>query len=283
MSLQKSSAAFKASLSSAASQLPARPKINPPPPPQSAPPTTSTNATAVKRKRPAAPPAPVVYSQPSDTSLQLQHILTQVHHAVQYLKEKERPMTPREITGYLSIDETPQLLHYLRGHPKLKWDEQNQAFEFVPIHNIRSATALLAFLQNQPTAAGISIKELKEGWSGALDAVDKLEAEREILVTRTKKDNQARMVWGNDKSLDVQVEDEFKDLWHAVKVPPYEELPGMLEVLGLKPTSLDPAKMKKEVKKVERKKRANNRRVKVSNTHMSGVLMDSKALRSGLQ
>lgn len=128
---------------------------------------------------------------------------------------------------------------------------------------------------------GLSVKELKDGWAKALETIDELEASGDILVTRTKKDNQPRMVWGNDKTLDVDVDQEFVDIWQSIKIPTAEELPGLLEEQGMKPASLDPAKMKKEVKKEVKKKRANNRRGKTTNTHMQSILMDSKTLRQG--
>ncbi|KAI5807245.1 hypothetical protein BZA77DRAFT_363022 [Pyronema omphalodes] len=110
----------------------------------------------VKRKRQVATPATpsaVVYSQPATTSLGAQHIMTQVVHAQQYLKEKERPLRPHEVA------------------------------KFRPLHNIRSPTDLLAFLQRQTTAQGLPVKELKEGWAGALDAIDTLEEAGDIWLS----------------------------------------------------------------------------------------------------
>lgn len=207
--------------------------------------------------------------------------MTQVHHAVLYLKEKERPLAPSDVARYLSIHLDQRILDILKNDERVLYNPQNDTFEFKPKHNIRSATALVGYLQQLPTAQGLLVKELKEGWAGALEAVDQLERDGEILVTRTKKDNQARMVWANDKTLDMDVEDEFKEIWHRIAIPPNDELPNELERLGLKPASLDPSRLKKEVKREVKRKRANNRRAKVSNTHMSGILKDTKDLKRG--
>ncbi|KAI5793207.1 hypothetical protein EDC01DRAFT_655569 [Geopyxis carbonaria] len=279
MSLQKSQAAFKSSLAGAADKLPTRAK--PPLQPVAAP---APDLPAPKRKRPLQTSRPTyvtpVHSQPANASLTGHHILTQVRHAIQHLKEKERPLTASEISSYLSIPVTRELHGILAKHDRIYYDAAAETYEFVPVHGIRSAVALLEFLQQQTTAQGLSVKELKDGWAGALDAIDSLEAEGRILVTRTKKDNQARMVWGNDPSLDCEVDEEFKTLWHSLRVPAAGDLPSALEAYGLKPASIDPSRLKKEVKKVDRnRKRANNRRAKVSNTHMSGILKDSKDLR----
>lgn len=162
------------------------------------------------------------------------------------------------------------------------YDQANDTLAFRPLHNIRSPTDLLAYLQQQTTAQGLSVKELKDGWAGAMDAINTLEASEDILVTRTKKDNQPRMVWGNDKTLTCEIDDEFKDIWTKIKVPPAVEIVAELERMGLKPASVDPATIKKDVSKQRTgRKRAVNRRAKFSNTHMAGILKDSRDLKRG--
>ncbi|KAF8537639.1 hypothetical protein BDD12DRAFT_887260 [Trichophaea hybrida] len=210
-----------------------------------------------------------------------QHIMTQVVHAQQYLKEKERPLLPSEVASYLSIPITSEVFTVLRENknPRIFYDSVADTLEFRPLHNIRSPTDLLAFLQRQTTAQGLPVKELKEGWAGALDAIDTLEEAGDILVIRTKKENLPRMVWGNDKTLFCDVDDEFKTLWHGIKIPQPAEIVGELEAMGLKPASVDPSTLKVEVKRQQKRKRAVNRRGKVSNVHMSGILKDSKDLR----
>ncbi|CCX04757.1 Similar to Transcription initiation factor IIE subunit beta; acc. no. P79011 [Pyronema omphalodes CBS 100304] len=268
MSLNREREAFKKSVANAADLFPSRPK---PIPAAAAPPPPPT--TTVKRKRQVATPATpsaVVYSQPAATSLGGQHIMTQVVHAQQYLKEKERPLRPHEVASYLSIHVTSEVFTVLKENknPRIYYDAVNDTLEFRPLHNIRSPTDLLAFLQRQTTAQGLPVKELKEGWAGALDAIDTLEEAGDILVIRTKKENLPRMV-----------DEEFKTLWHGIKIPPAAEIVGELESMGLKPASVDPSSVKVEQKKTQKRKRAVNRRGKVSNVHMNGILKDSKDLR----
>lgn len=283
MSLDKQAAAFTKSVQAQANF--SGPRRVAAPTTSSTPAAASTPTTAPKRKRivdrtkPIAPP--IVYSQPTDTSLGTQHMMTQVHHAIQHLKQREVPQTPDQIASYLSIQMTPTLLQVLKQNERLTWNPAQGTLEYKPIHNIRSAQALLAHLQQQTTAQGLSVKELKDGWAGAVETIADLEESGDILVTRTKKDNQPRMVWINDKTLDIIVEDEFKAIWHKIVIPPPGDLPGELEKAGLKPTSVDPATIKKEVKGGAQKgrKRAQNRRVKVSNVHMNHILKDSKDLK----
>jgi len=45
---------------------------------------------------------------------------------------------------------------------------------------------------------GIAVRTLRESWKDAPSAIEELEAEGEVLVTRTQKDQQMRMVFWNE-------------------------------------------------------------------------------------
>lgn len=108
-----------------------------------------------------------------------------------------------------------------------------------------------------------------------MESISALEAENEVLVTRTKKDNQPRRVWYNDKELNLDVEKDFKDIWESIKLPHGSELPSLLDKAGLKPTSVDPATVKKTGgTKGERKRPKARRGGRVTNTHLAGILKD---------
>ncbi|KAK6536478.1 hypothetical protein TWF281_000711 [Arthrobotrys megalospora] len=233
---------------------------------------SSSNAAAIaKRKKPVK--NNVVYSQPADTGMG-QYIMTQVLHLVEHLKEVEKPLTRADLEKFLAKPLDSTMIEILRSHDKLVYNPAADTYAFKPLHNIRSAQQLLTHLQASTTAQGLSVKELKDGWSGALATIDELEAEKAILVTRTKKDGQARMVWINDKSLNVQIDDEFKNIWEKIVIPPPAELPGELERAGLKPTSVDPATIKKAMQKDTSKKTKKPRRGRITNTHLAGMLRD---------
>lgn len=237
-----------------------------------------SNASTLKRKRPIITPTPsapkVVYSQPADSG-QVRDLMSQVHVAITYLKDHEVALTAQELSSKLSIKFTDNLRTVLKDNERIHYDPKSETYAFKPIHNIRSPQALLGYLQNQATAQGLSVKELKDGWSGAIETIGKLEADREILVTRTKKDNQPRMVWKNDKHLDVDVEDEFKTIWNRIQIPEPAELPRALQEAGLKPTSVDPASIKKATtSNAQRKKPKRQRAGRITNTHMSHIIKD---------
>lgn len=228
----------------------------------------------------------MVYSQPADTGTG-KHLMTQVTYAVEYLKQKDKPITFDDIFGYLSIPDIDlqgkrTLEHILKNHVKIDYDRKGAngigSYRFRPIHDVRSGDELLAFLQRQPTAQGILVRELKEGWPGAVDTIELLESEGRILVTRNKKDATPKMVWANDPSLSHKVEKEFTTLWHKVKVPSNAaDLRRELIEFGLTPTSVVKTTTAGLAK--EKKKKASRRGGKTTNTHMHSILRDFSHLR----
>lgn len=213
-----------------------------------------------------------VYSQPASTGMGT-HSSTQLVHAVEYVKKQDKPIKLSDLEGYLSFPIAP-LLPLLRNIDRIKINERDRTIEYVSIYNIYSAEDLLAFLRAQSTFQGVPVKQLKDGWSGCLDAIEELEKKQDILVLRTKKENLPRYVWANRGGPIHSIDTAFTDLWAKAKVPTASELPGALEKLGLKPTSVDPATVKKVVKPTETRKQKKPRRGKITNTHMRGVLKD---------
>lgn len=71
--------------------------------------------------------------------------------------------------------------------------------------NFRNKAALLTEIQRQTKkGGGLSVRALKESWKEAPQAIEELEQEGEVLVTRTQKDGQLRMVFWNE----IKPEDE---------------------------------------------------------------------------
>ncbi|KAF3406291.1 Transcription initiation factor IIE subunit beta [Talaromyces pinophilus] len=233
-------------------------------------------------------PANIVYSQPADTGTG-KDIMTNVLYAIQKMKEKNAPLTFEDIVGYLSLQERRHdqgYVHALRSilqvHDKVNYDPSGAdgkgTFSFRPPHNIRSEEQLLQKLQSQTTMTGILVKDLKEGWPGVEQTIDKLEQEGKLLVTRNKKDNHPKMVWANDPSLMHKFDDEFRQIWEKTKVPDQQQVIEDLEKAGMIPTNKN--KVVKPRPKVEQKKTKKPRRTgKTTNTHMMGILRDYSHLK----
>ncbi len=65
--------------------------------------------------------------------------------------------------------------------------------------NVRNKAALLTAIQRQTrNGSGLSIRVLKESWKEAPQAIEELEKEGDVYVTRTLKDGQMRMVFWNE-------------------------------------------------------------------------------------
>ncbi|CUM67575.1 uncharacterized protein PRCAT00005275001 [Priceomyces carsonii] len=202
---------------------------------------------------------------------------TQLHTAVEYIKQHDYPIAVSKLQNYLSLDVAPTLLPLLKEIDRIKYNRDDDTLEYVSFHNIRSSDDLLNFLRYQPTFKGMSVKELSDGWSGCVDAINELEEQNKILVLRNKKENTPRLVWANlGGELDL-IDDEFKKMWSEVKLPEPDNLYLALIDQGLKPSGADPSLIRKKPQQQE-KKQKKARRGKITNTHMKGILKDYSQL-----
>lgn len=294
--LQKQTEAFRGNLLSASSKISNKRTLGATESPASAPsPAPSNTSTASKnevrdKKRKAETPASsgnVVYSQPADSSHGTD-LLTQVQYIIKYLKDKGEPKTFDDIVGYLGIylpDAKQRFLSkILHEHPRIQWrvnhaDNSHEwnagLFEHRPIINVRNETQLLAYLQKKVDAQGVSLKDLKDGWDKAEEGITNLEREHKVLVTRTKKDNHAKMVWADDPSLYHSIDQEFAQMWKTMELPSPDDVVTKLIAQGQKPASDDPSKrVKAPPKPKEKKKRAVRAGGRTTNTHMAHLLKD---------
>jgi len=294
--LEKQQEAFKSNVISAAPKVSNKRTLVPPPASAPSPaPSNASNASrneskGTKRK---AEPQNVVYSQPAATGYGTE-AFTQVTYVIEFLKKKDEAKTFREILEYLSqvhVEQQKKQLIYniLRKHDRVRHipDHQSKAWDsgtFIhrPIIAVRSKKDLIAYLQAKPDAQGVSVKDLKDGWPDCEDAIDELEAGHKILVTRTKKDNHARMVWSNDPSLVHPIDHEFQVMWRreGQELPSVDELVRKLMEAGQKPASEDPSKrVKPPPKPKEKKKKAPRKGGRTTNTHMEHLLKDYSHLK----
>lgn len=280
--------AFKSNLTSSSNKVASKRSVAPPPKsaPSSAPSSQSSvsNRQNLKRKRPE--PSNVVYSQPADTGTG-KNIMTQVTYAIEYLKTKGAPQTLPDLISYLSLQHKEEdyqrtIGAILRSHEKVdyhaKRDGSEGTFSFRPVHDIRSGDRLLRHLQSQPTAQGLSVRDLRDGWPNAEDTINKLEADGKLLVTRNKKDNHAKMVWPNDPSLKIHIDEEFQAIWHKIKLPEPGALADELEKEKLLPANKSRG-LKAKPKVIEKKTKKPRRGGKTTNVHMLGVLRDYSHLK----
>lgn len=293
--LEKQQNAFTQNVTSAASKVAnkrtfAAPVSAPSPAPSNTSTSSKTENKEQKRKR---EDKPVVYSQPADTGYGTD-IGTQTTFVIEHLKRKDEDKTFREILEYLNLTNIPQnqkqkLSLYLRAHPAVRYtpDPKSDAFDrgyyrHRPKLPVRNREDLLRYLQKKVDAQGVTVRELKDGWPDCETAIDDLEQQHRVLVTRTLKDNHARMVWLNDPTLHHSVEPEFQLKWHKTELPSADDLVGKLTAAGLKPASEDPSKKIKAAAKPKVKKpKAPRKGGRTTNTHMQHLLKDYSHLKPG--
>lgn len=251
--------------------------------PSSAPTPSSSGEVKKKRQDPD-----IVYSQPANTGTG-KDIMTQVLFAIEYMKNKRTPLKFGDIISYLSIQNRAHdqayfqaLRSILQAHEKVQYDPSDAngegTFNFRPPHNIRTPEQLLQKLQAQTTAQGMNVRELREGWPNVEEAINQMEMEGKLLVTRQKKDNHAKVVWANDPSLIEYFDEEFKNIWEKIRIPDGQTVKEQLEKAGITPTNKN--KVVKPRAKVEQKKVKKPRRSgKTTNTHMTGILRDYSHLK----
>jgi transcription initiation factor TFIIE subunit beta len=247
--------------------------------------TTPTPSGDAKRRRHEPN---IVYSQPANTGTG-KDIMTNVLYVIQKMKEKNVPFTFDDVIGYASLQHRLHdkgYLHALRSilqvHEKVQFDPTGDdgkgTYSFRPPHDIRTEEQLLQKLQAQSTMAGMSVKDLKEGWPDVEEAINTLEKEGKLLVTRNKKDNHPKMVWANDPSLVHHFDDEFRQIWEKIKMPDQQKVAEELEKASITPTSKN--KVINTRVKIEHKKTKKPRRSgKTTNTHMMGILRDYSHLQ----
>lgn len=292
--LERQQAAFKTDVMSAAPKVTSKHSLAAPPISAPSPsPSNASNASKsenkdAKRKR---EPANIVYSQPAATGYG-NEAFTQVTYVIEFLKRKDEAKTFQEILEYLSQVNAEEhvkklIIQILKKHDRVRWIPDSQAkswdsgtFIHRPIINVRTKKDLVAYLQAKPDAQGVSVKDLKDGWPDCESAIDELERENKILVTRTKKDSHARMVWSNDPSLVHHIDNEFLEMWRKVDLPSVDDLVRKLMDAGQKPASEDPSKrVKPPPKPKEKKKRAPRKGGRTTNTHMAHLLKDYNHLK----
>jgi len=204
---------------------------------------------------------------------------TNVIYTINRLKEKAPESIPEEqLIAYVlpagRRDDSHQIAlfkQFLSLNEKVNYDPKTKSYKFRPTHNIFTADDLLSHLQKQTTFIGLTVRDLKDGWPNVVETIDKLEVQHKVLVTRSKKDNQAKMVWINDPTLNAPLDEEYRKIWESIPVPEHKEVIETLTKEKHHPAgSIAPLQPKAAVKKVKAKRKS----TKQTNVHLKGMLRD---------
>jgi transcription initiation factor TFIIE subunit beta len=243
---------------------------------------SNTSASGAKRKRPAEGSA-VVYSQPIDQGTG-EHVYTRFTYTVNHLREANKWLPFEEIMKFLGVragdPQREQLRTLFRSDSegnRIMWNASNDTYRYKPKLDIRNRAQLKGYLQNQKSAQGLSIKDLKDGWATVADDIKGMEDRKEVLVKRAK-DGVAKIVWDNDPTLMHPMDPEFLHEWHKIAIPANpDDLRATLMNVGLHAASA-PRQVNNGGPK-QKKKRAARRGGKQTNTHMMHILKDFSGMR----
>ncbi|THH33282.1 hypothetical protein EUX98_g930 [Antrodiella citrinella] len=244
----------------------------------------ATNGESSKKKKRSKQSMYVVYSQPADTGTG-QNLNTQLLYAVTHLKSTGNPVRLQDLAIITStpLDTDKTLLERFKAHDRVLHDPKTDLYSYRHDFNVRNKAALLTEIQRQTrNGGGLSVRTLKESWKEAPQAIEELEKEGDVFVTRTTKDGQLRMVFWNEIKPDEenggkQVEKEFLDLWHSLEVPNDVDLLKSLANEGLQATAAESLAPKGPFGKKKGKKSApRQRQVRITNVHLKGQIDLSK-------
>lgn len=261
-------------------------------------PVTPPDSDSGKKKK--RPKATIVYSQPADTGTGTD-VNTQLLYAINHLKSNNGPMRLDDlaIRTQTPIDTDKVLFEKFKAHERVEFDPRTNLYSFKHDYNFRSKAALLTEIQRATRrGGGISVRTLKESWKDAPTAIEELEKEGEVFVTRTLRDGQMRMVFWNELQANpadlaeegpeatakrdaskngtgLSVEKEFHDLWHNLIVPNDVDLLKQLQSGGLQETASEAPAIKAPLgKRKGKKSAARQRTTRLTNTHLKGMGID---------
>ncbi|KZV72420.1 transcription initiation factor IIE subunit beta [Peniophora sp. CONT] len=291
MSFQRDAANFRANaLSTPGASHP--PPVQPYTGPTQPFPAVKTEDGVPVGKKKKRPKPNEVYSQPADTGTG-QNINTQLVYAIEYLKTKNGPARIEDISIVTNtpLDTNQALLDKFLKHERVEYDPKTKLYSYKHEYNIRNKAALLTEIQRETRrGGGFSVKIIKESWPSAPTALEELEKEGDVFITRTNKDGAMKMVYWNETKLrkgeevaslegakngtGFSVEKEFNDLWHALNVPNDVDLLRQLENEGLQAAASEAPTIKGPLGKKKKKSAPRQRQAKITNTHLKGTGID---------
>ncbi|KAF2860137.1 transcription initiation factor IIE, beta subunit [Piedraia hortae CBS 480.64] len=258
-------------------------------------PVQPSTSSGVSRPTPLKPTTTRPLTKPPARPITDLNLLRHSNQILEYLKKHNgTSVTYARLIEYLSLSHDVLAREYLLHKaiaansrviytPSPAFREAGDLFEYKPIHPVRNEAELLAYLPTLETAAGVTVKDLKDGWEDCVPVLERLEGEGRVLMLRHKKDNSPRVIWRDEPGYYLdgvrRADTEFVEAWMRVKLPTDEAL--MREELvnaGLTPTSAVKEVIVQKEKKKPRK-RVEWKNGKRTNVHLSGVLKDYSKMK----
>ncbi|VDM30292.1 unnamed protein product [Hydatigera taeniaeformis] len=242
------------------------------------------NATSPQTKKP--PVSSTREYLTMDTRSQNQGKFALLSRIVKYMRRRHlerelHPLSVEEILEELQLYDTPRSdivwleNEALPNNPKIA-TTPDKKFKFKPRYDIRSRNDLYQLLKRHETRGlgGIYLDDICEAIPDAEKVIQSL---GDTIVQVTTPHDKKTVLFFNDKSFDLNVEDEFKQLWRAVSVEGVHEgkIEEYLHRNGIMSMSADKKVFTPAIKQKRRGQRRNIRPVKLrDNEHLRGILKD---------
>ncbi|CAG2101760.1 unnamed protein product [Medioppia subpectinata] len=178
------------------------------------------------------------------------------------------------------LDLTPKqknwlLVEALPNNPKIIITD-DQKYAFKPLYPLKDKKSLLRLLDrhDQRGLGGVTLEDVQESLPGADRHIKNLVDNNKITVI-TRPMDKKKILFYNDSSQDMKVDEEFQKLWRSVAVEGIDEMKieEYLQNQGI--TSMQDMGLKKTTH-VQKRKKANKRKAnfKKLNDHMQDILED---------
>jgi transcription initiation factor TFIIE subunit beta len=188
------------------------------------------------------------------------HLNTYIHDIISLLK-KNGTMTFEDIKSRTGIDlvNNYNLTKNLKNNQRIIFKDNTLSYKHTyQIKNKEDLINLISF-----SSEGIELSNLRDS---PIDINRLLEEIKSKIIILKDNDN-SEVVFYNDLEIN-QVDQDVRDLWIGIKVPPYQDLILQLNSAGLKKDKIQ-TKKKMIIKKDKNKKY--KRKIKITNTHVKGL------------
>jgi len=203
-----------------------------------------------------------------------------LHTIIQHLLDRKfkglGPILIEDLIRDTKIDMPPlDVSEMLSDNLKVKFDSGRYSYK--GMYDITDKNGLLHLISQSP--GGILLSNLKDCYAQVEADVKSLTAERKIFNIKNT-DLGTEVLFFNNPNYTTNIDDEFKKMWHSIKIPDEIDLQNELLKLGIKSQAdIDELNALSQTKKrkaaeTKDKKAKKHRRAKVTNTHLVGSKID---------
>ncbi|MFS7905335.1 putative transcription factor TFIIE beta subunit, DNA-binding domain, TFA2, Winged helix domain 2 [Helianthus anomalus] len=197
----------------------------------------------------------------------------QIKCVIDLLYNSRQSFTAEQINEacYVDVKGSKAVFESLTNNPKVNYD--GSRFSYKSKHSVRDQKELLRLIRT--FAEGIAVADLKDTYPTVMEDLQVLKAGRQIWLLSTIIDSQEEIAYPNDPRVPIKVDDELKQLFRSIKLPPdMLDIERDLQKNGMKPaTNTDKRRVMAQngnilVEPKQEKKSGFSKRTKLTNAHL---------------